>query len=302
MSRLFGVFNFLFLTILFSSRLCLAKELSAGVKPAAGFGSGALEMKLKTEKDAIEYDTTNGMFYFVSLGYKGFSVLGKFPTKDQEARRYERGDTKSSDYQFALELTPNYHLDLFFQKYQGYYLESKSKGLIDPDLHFDHRGVQFSYVFDSSYSASLAKDFFWDQEKSSGSWMLSLGYDYFQLDGNLAPAQLISGVKPGLNNAKANTLSLRGSYGYNWIWSNWFSGVALGYGLNFNDIEYKYEKTQGQEKNRGTHSSVNLAGGYRWDNSKVGFFSRSLYWGLDFDDKALTSIVSATGFYYSTVF
>jgi len=272
------------------------------VEPAIGFGTSSLSMSVKTNGQDLQYTHTNSNFYFLNLAVEKVSMQIKFPIRDTQESRNTRGDTKVTDYQFGFGFKDHWQTDLYYQKYQGYFIQSKTAQLIQPDLSFSHVGGQMTYVMDPAYSLSMTRETGWQQVSTRGSWMASVGYDEFDLEGDLVPSSLNSGLRSSLQNAVAKSLSARVSRGHNWIWNKWFAGLLIGGGVNYNQIQYRYMETADSSSDLKIISNFGMSAGYRWTNSKVGIFVRASNWGLAFDDKELTSNTSSGGIYYSSYF
>lgn len=284
------------------------------IEPAVGLGINSLDMEVKTDggsaengqngsiQETIKYSTTNNSFYFVNLGIGRFSIQGKFPYSDSKETHLEKGNTKTSDYQLGLAVTPQIQVELYFQKYDGYYLEVADRKMIHPDLSFGHTGGQVFYILNPTFTPAMYRDASWEQSQTAGSWMLSMGYDHFAIHGDLVPPALQTNMKSNLKEANIESLSLRGLYGHNWVWKNWFAGGAIGLGTTLSQIRYSYRDSGSEEQKSEINSSVGASAGYKWASSKVGFFTRVHSWGLAFDDKEISTSASATGIYWSSYF
>jgi len=273
------------------------------VEPAIGYGSQYLNMTLETPHDKIEYSTTNQNFWFVNLAMYNFSAQLKIPIHSDDGELQSRGNTTVLDYQISFELTRQWQLEAYYQNYRGYYLSSGPRNLIDPDLQFAHSGGQVVYVFNPEYAAAMIRTTSWKQTSSAGSWMLSGGVDHFDLSGKLDPTELIPSSQPPIQGANAEVLSLRVSYGYNWLWNNWFAGLTGGLGASY--AYGKYDRggdSITREERIDPISNAGVSGGYQWEQSKVGIFSRLHSWRLAFGDEELNSNTSSTGLYFSSVF
>jgi hypothetical protein len=272
------------------------------VEPAVGIGASSLNMSIKTNGEDLRYTPSNTDFYFINLGIENLSLQAKFPIRDSQEKLTSHGDTKVTDYQLGFGFQKNWQTDVYYQKYQGYYIESQTSHVIQPDLSFSHVGGQLTYVFDPEYSLAMTRETGWRQTTTKGSWMASIGYDEFDLDGDLAPGILKTGLRTGLQKTKADSLSLRISRGHNWIWDQWFAGMVVGLGANYSQIQYQYSTMQDSSSDMKLIANAGLSAGYRWKQAKVGIFARSSNWSLAFDDKELVSNTSSSGIYYSSYF
>ncbi len=270
--------------------------------PAVGSGSSSLNMTVNSD---LNYSSTNQSFSFVSLNVDDFSAQVKFPLKDSEQSRAERVDSKVTDYQFGFKINKNLRTLFYYQNYQGYYVEKENIGFRNSDLSFSHLGGQLIYAFNSEFSTAMLEDAAWSQEKDHGSWIGSMGIDRFEIKGRLIPEPLDPNHF-GLQNAKIDSLSLRVGYGYNWLWSHWFTGAAFGLGTNINKSSAVYEVPEEEVKTAHLDakfiSNFSFAGGYRWTRTKLGIFARQFNWNLSFDGVDINSNTSMTGIYLSSVF
>ncbi len=273
--------------------------------PSVGFGLNSLHMTVNTD---TSYTPTNTNYYFVSLGYKGFSFQAKYPQLDPEESRKSRVDSKIQDYQISLDVYRNWKAAFYYQNYKGYFVENKliQFGISQPDLSFNHIGTQVFYVFNEKHSSFLVQDTYWDQVEDTGSWLLSAGVDQFTINGDLIPVQLKLNKDQILQKLNVNTYSLRFGYSQNWVWTHWFAGAAFGVGYNVNQIQATYvdQYIPPNTTTNTTHlnSLFAFSTGYKWVTSKVGLFARVFSWNMEFDNIEITSNTSTTGLYYSTTF
>jgi hypothetical protein len=300
--RNFRHVGFLIAAIYLFAGVLAKAETKMLVEPALGLGISSLNMSVKTQGEDLEYTSTNSSFYFVNIAVDQFSFQAKFPIKDQIENRVEKGDTKVTDFQAGFGFKTNWLAELYYQRYEGYYVQSKTARMIHDDLTMQHVGTQLTYVFDPSYSAAMTRTTSWKQSSSKGSWMLSAGYDEFDLDGDLVPRSLNTSLRSALDRAKVRSISARVSRGHNWIWKNWFAGILIGAGANLSDIQYQYSGSTDSNTDMKMIYNTGFSAGYQWGQSKVGFFARSYSWDIAFDDKELTSSTSLTGVYYSSYF
>jgi hypothetical protein len=287
--------------------LCLALTLlslsaQAQVEPSIGTGASDLSMSVAAGEQEINYLTTNHNFTFLALKYKEASLMVKFPSKDPADKRTQMGDTQVTDYQIAFGFLENWHSEIYYQKYQGYFIEAPKKQMIAPDIGFSHLGGQVIYYLNPKYSPALVRESAWSQKKSAGSWSLGVGIDQFDLTGDLVPTELHSGIKNSLEGVSASTLSIRSGYGHNWIWKNWFAGGAFCLGAAGNYVKFKYSDKDESDFDSQLISSVSIGGGFAWNESKVGIFGRAHGWNMKVDDKVIRSSTSNSGVYFTSVF
>jgi hypothetical protein len=296
-------FQILFLVIFGSASCAQAFSLfSEDLEPAVGSGNSSLYMQVNSGAENINYNPTNNGYYFLSLSSERLSVRATMPVRDKQEVVDLKGDSKITDYQFAIALSRSWQLELFYQRYQSYFIEYQDRNMILPDLSMAHTGGQITYVLNPAYSSSMLQNTFWRQEKSDGSWFLSGGYDRFNINGDLVPTRLGTKLKPKLQEARVDALGIRAGYGYNWIWSHWFAGAALSYGATANQMQYSYGETEDSKLDTRSNVGVGAAMGYRWLKTRVGIFTRVYSWTLKIDDKELSSSTNMTGFYVSSFF
>ena len=272
------------------------------IQPAFGFGTSTLGMRVAVKNKNINYATTNNNFSFISINYEDLSMAIKFPNSDPESSRLTKGDTKSTDFQFCFGFKENWQAELYYQKYKSYYMDYEKTAMVNPDLSLSHTGAQLIYAFNKLFSPAMQRDSHWKQDSSGGSWTLGVGFDQFDLEGDLVPKQFGISLKDSLKYAKADSLTLRGSYGYNWIWTHWYAGASFGMGPVISQIKYKYLAEPITTTDFEIVSNVGFSLGYAWTKTKLGVFGRAYQWGMAFDDKKLTSNTSLSGFYISSVF
>jgi hypothetical protein len=272
------------------------------LSPAIGTGTNSLNLSVNSK---LQYMATNLNFTFISLGIDDFSLQIKFPNPDPVESREARVDSKITDYQFGLKINNHFRALLYHQKYEGYYIESEKIIYQSKNLGFAHTGAQLIYAFNPEFSTAMLEDACWSQDKDRGSWLTSLGVDRFNIKGRLIPEALDPDYY-GLKSAEIDSVSLRLGYGYNWLWSHIFAGAAFGVGTNLNKISAEYDAPEGNS-NSGSYNSkmisnFSFSGGYRWTETKIGFFARQYNWNLTFDGVEISSNTASTGLYVSSLF
>jgi hypothetical protein len=260
-------------------------------------------MAVKGEGEPLSYSATNQNFYFLNLGVEDFYIQGKLSIKDPESSRATRGDSDITDLQLGFPLWKHWQLDGYYQKYKGYYIEkNKEVGLKAPDLSLSHQGGLLSYIFNPEYSLSAVESVMAPRPVDSKSWILSVGYDDFDLQGDLVPKELATSMKSSLESANVSAVSLRLGVGANWFWSKWYFGGMVGAGLSFNKAHYQYDDMKGQTSQTSSMDHFGFILGYRWDQWRVGGFARNYSWQLAFDDKNIRTNVSTAGLFASGAF
>jgi hypothetical protein len=283
----------------------LARAFEEPITPAVGFGLNSLNLTVNTD---TKYSATNTNYYFLSLGYKGFSLQTKYPNLDPEETRKSKVDSKIQDHQLSFDVYKKLKATLFFQDYKGYFIENSimrywSKA---PDLNFNHVGGQVFYVFNDQHASFLVQDTYWDQSKDSSSWVASAGFDQFKVNGDLIPTELKVNKNQILKNLKVDSYTLRFGYSRNWVWTHWFAGSAIGMGYSMNQVNAKYEvdfiPPESTTKKSYINSLFAVSSGYKWVTAKIGMFARVFSWNIEFDNIQISSNTSTSGFYYSQTF
>lgn len=147
--------------------------------------------------------------------------------------------TESFDFQYH-KYARNYVFDIYFQKYRGFYEQSKpEKGF--PDLSVKQYGVHLGYIFNNqkySYKAIFNHDE--KQLKSVGSFLAGVAVNRLEIRSDSLD------VFGAHNLIKSTQLGVNGGYAYNWVLDQyWTLGFSLNAGLNLG-----YERVQDSEKMR----------------------------------------------------
>ncbi len=298
-----GTLRYFFLLFLVTLNLKAFEQLH--VEPSVGVGVNSLNM---TVNSGTTYKPTNTNYYFLSLGINKLSLQAKFPQKDTQEIRNSRVDSRIQDFQVSLDVYKNWKAAIFYQDYKGYFVENSQMqyGKGNPDLNLNHIGAQLFFVFNQKHSSFLIQDAYWNESEDSSSWIISAGYDRFVIEGDILPTELKIHKEEVLHTVGVNSLTLRGGYSRNWVWSHWFVGAVAGLGYNSNQIDANYKKRYEGERTTASATFLNsifaFSGGYKWVASKIGFFARAYTWHIGIDDMDISSNTATSGVYYSSTF
>lgn len=276
------------------------------VEPSLGYGTSTLFMRIESQGTTTKYDATNTNYLSLGIAVNEFGLSVKIPTHDTNTK--DRGSSSVTDYQVGFPLGPKIRATVFYQDYKGYYAETTSEKReatvsTKPELRFTHVGGQMSYFFNPEYSLAMTESSSWQQLHSAGSWILATGYSKFNLQGDIFADSLVKDGVVQMRELDARVWSLRGGYGYNWLWTHWYTGVQGSLGAALTESDSKYSDGGRNKSEWGSTSCMSFSGGYRWATSRVGLFARGMQWETNLDRNAsLTSNASVSGFYYARVF
>lgn len=177
------------------------------ISSSMGFGSSSLSIDVNEQ---IKLNPTNTGFYFITMGLDNLYFQSKFPIRDPEDSIQSRVDSKIQDYQITFNIYQNWKSALYYQDYKGYYAEDSNLPRVfkQPDLHFNHQGVQVYYLTNEKHSSFLLQDSFWNDQEDSHSWVFNAGLDRFVINGDLLPAELKENKNQVLNQVSFNLFTL----------------------------------------------------------------------------------------------
>jgi len=142
----------------------------------------------------------------------------------------EKGRTKALDFQIH-NYGRKFIIDLFIQKYQGFYTADESDKNIQlyPDLKIQQYGAFVQYVFNNkkfSYKAAFNQNE--RQLRSAGSFLLGGGVYFTRIDSD---SSFVHRSKNALRNFQ---FGASGGYAYTWaINKRWFASGSATTGVNF---------------------------------------------------------------------
>lgn len=138
----------------------------------------------------------------------------------------DQGKTKSLDVQLH-KYTRNAVIDLYYQKYKGFYTGERRITLF-PNIEVNQAGGEFTYVFNSKqFSAKAAFEQSEIQCVSAGSIIAGSNVFYSEIETGTDT------IFPN-NNIKNLQLGISGGYAYNWVINpKWLISGMLTTGINF---------------------------------------------------------------------
>ncbi len=275
-----------------------AQASSLKLEPAVGLGTSTLGLTVNKDKDAVDYNPTNGGYYFFSLGVNDFSGELKLPKRDDESILKKNGESRVVDYRLGLTLNRTWSVDLIYQKYEGYFGTYEETQTLRPDLRMARSGVNVYYTFNPVYSSALIDRSIWHQMVTQGSSLLGVSYNSFLLNGEPMLVQRESSLQEG----RIQGVAVKYGYGQNWIWKNWFAGLKGLFGLSPYESNYDYSDKSGRSTSLGFVFEMGAAGGYQWEDSKFGLFSRTDTSFYQIDGRDLLSRSTLSGIYFSHMF
>jgi len=156
------------------------------LRPSASLSKLALQIYEKdTDKKIVEYNP-NSLFYFgldLTAGGFGFGASTAIPGsgKDEETH----GESESFDLQTYYYST-RIGIDLFYQKYEGFYAElGETSGFatdVRKDLKMTNYGFNVYYVFSDEFSLKAAFNQTEKQIKTGVSFLLGASSSYFKIE------------------------------------------------------------------------------------------------------------------------
>ena len=198
-----------------------------------------------------------GMGVGVYLFDLGIELVMAVPVDEKRNDLY--GTTKASDLQLNI-LSKRWGADVFFQRYQGFYLSNPDIALPPsgaypqrPDVKTQNLGVSGVYIFNNrKFSLRSSYTFADRQLRSAGSFIVSGAFNSFSLNADSAIlnnhyAQKISLVQP-FQSVDYQTLSLAPGYSYNLVIKKFFINGTLALGpavqwLQYRDLNFAEHRT-----------------------------------------------------------
>ncbi|MBS1542276.1 MAG: DUF4421 family protein [Bacteroidetes bacterium] len=187
----------------------------------------------------------------------GIELVMAVPVDEKKNDLY--GTTKASDLQLNI-LSKRWGADVFYQRYQGFYLSNPDIPLPlsgaypqRPDVKTQNLGVSGVYIFNhGKFSLRSSYTFADRQLRSAGSFIVSGAFNSFSLTADSALlnshyAQKISLVQP-FQSVDYQTLSLAPGYSYNFVIKKFFINGTLALGpavqwLQYNDLSFVEHRT-----------------------------------------------------------
>ncbi len=187
------------------------------------------------------------------------------------------GESEASDLQLNI-FTKKWGLDLFHQKYSGFYIDDPEADLPvntpypqRPDIETKNIGLTGNYVFNNKkFSFRSAYNFAERQLRSTGSFVLFSSLRGFKILGDSAilgdAYSSEFGVDSKINRIKATTFSIAPGYTYSLIHKGFFINATLAVGPAHNWLSYQTEGgTSKDDIEFTTFFAVRVALGYNGD-------------------------------------
>lgn len=180
----------------------------------------------------------------------GLELTVAIPLDEKSKEIY--GPSDASDIQLNV-FTKSWGLDLFRQKYSGFYIDDPSFKIPDntpypqrPDIESKNTGVTWSYIFNhKKFSLRSTYNFAERQIKSAGSFILFTAIAGFKTSGDSAIVGDTYGDYYGLDakiqQIKSTTFSIVPGYTYNLVHKGFFLTGTLAIGPSHNWLNYKSE-------------------------------------------------------------
>jgi len=306
------------MTLLFTLIL-LFQSAEAGVRDASsnrwsvsvGFETPSLDTSIygpqKTNRLAYTPYTTG--ITKVGVGYDMWAASYGFKgtTKDGS----ESLLTKYEDYQFRF-YPWNLAVDLFYQKYTGYFVQDDSLGSQAmehmPNMTNTRALAQATYIFDKNYSISSAYSTGDIQTKSAGSILanLAFGYNEIKNDASIIPTSTTFQYGRLQNVSKIQNTSalIGGGAGYNLILGPFYIGV-LGL-LQLGNQQAKYTLTTSADsdakaKKTTTGTVAKAAIGFNRKSWKLNLQLQRDATTIENDDGSQVEIATMSGGLYFTL-
>ncbi len=186
--------------------------------------------------------------FSVGLGVYLFEIGAEitFAVPINEKNQATYGNTDAREFH-ANFLGDGWGLDMFSQKYRGFYFPVRSRSSPDtfvkrPDIELTNTGINGIYVFDKTrFSLKSAYNYSERQVKSGGSFILTGNLNTFRLnaDSLIVTQQKSQSISSSdFQLMRYTTLSLAGGYTYTLVYRSFFLNGALSIGPAHNWILY----------------------------------------------------------------
>ncbi len=152
------------------------------------------------ETKLIDYLPNNSNNYGIDVSYDnfGFGLNNKIP--GSEKNEDTRGKTDSDDYQ-VYYYSRKFGVDLFYQKYKGFYSKLGENSLIEGEVRSDMKmlntGMNAYYIFSDNFSLKAAFKQSENQKKTAVTFLLGASTSYFTIDSDRSLMPLDYDSAPG---------------------------------------------------------------------------------------------------------
>jgi hypothetical protein len=202
------------------------------------------------ENKSISFKPNNtaSMGFGMYIFEVGVEVAFAIPINEEQKQIF--GESHSRDLQVNV-LTKSWGVDLYFQKYSGFYKDDQRvKSAIDgpnrADISTRNFGVAGFYVFNHrEFSLRSSYNYSERQLKRRGSFILYGTINAFKADAD--SAMLSPAIRAGLGNGSdfeditCTTLSVAPGYSYNYVWRKFFINGTLTVGPAHHWVFYREE-------------------------------------------------------------
>jgi len=249
------------------------KSIRIGYKmPMFDFGIQDSEEK----GESIDYTANTPLTFSASFYYKslGISVSKELVSAEDDS---QYGKTKYTDIQLNYSYK-SYGCEVFYQKYQGYYLDNYDKfgysknspETIRPDIKTQNIGLNIFRVFSKSYTPNAVLNQVVRQKKWTKSFLLMAAFNQFKLksDNNLIPSSqaIYYGDNASYSGGVYNVITVAPGIAGTLPRHNYYiSGVCFaGYGMSFSENDYLIKTVKAVE----SFIKVNIKFGVGYNGKK----------------------------------
>lgn len=186
----------------------------------------------------------------IDVAFKDLSIGWSFGVGTNKLLSNQQNESKYTDIQLHSALGKSIIYDLYYQNYQGYFIENIDNRLSGnvlqqrDDIRLNNISLNVSYIFNSeqfSYNAAFSQSK--KQLKNAGSFMLSGSFSYFEASGDnsLIPENTSINFAPEafVNNVSFYTFSASPGYAYTYLIgeNGWQISASLSgsIGLQYNE-------------------------------------------------------------------
>lgn len=221
----------------------------------------------------VSYDANSTMNAGVSLSYKW---LGLTYSRTAGSLKDEQdfGKTKARDYQLYI-YQKKFGADIFYQKYEGCYLSNPTDfGYLEgdaetkrADIKVRNLGANLYYSFSDDFSLAECFKQMENNYKSSGSPLVSLSVNEFNISGDssLIPesAQADYGDFADYRGGKYRSISAGGGYAYlKTTQSNFYASAALMVSLGYMNSKENLQVKEIQSHSLAINVNLKFSAGY----------------------------------------
>ncbi len=232
--------------------------------------------------------------FSLGLGVYLFEIAAQLtfdiPVNEKNQSTYGTTDTREFNANF---LGNGWGLDVFRQKYKGFYFPSSSKVspafIKRPDIELINTGVNGIFVFDrKKFSLKSAYNYSERQIKSSGSFIVTGNLNTLQLHADSVILNQPDSQPPASSDfqlLRVTTLSLAGGYTYTLVYRSFFLNGALSIGPAHNWILYSRPDEQANyDIAINTFNDIRVSLGYNSDRFFGGISLVSQSRNIRFDE------------------